>query len=131
MSQNLHPSVDGLNLALRCYRRLLFRSVAIVVLGFAAAIGLSEIGTLISPPYGLYILGEGLGTWGLIVVVALLIAEFYWEGRQIGQALNDPATTLLPLVALTSGLGIVAQRATTMGMEWSGFLGPLRPVRRK
>lgn len=126
-----HSTVDELNLALRLYRRMLVRLLAILVLGFAAVLALGRLGTWLSPPYGLYILGEDLLTWGLIGVLALLFAELWWEGRQIGRALNDPALMSSSVAGLMSGLGVIAQRANAMGMEWSGFFGPLRPVRRK
>lgn len=126
-----HSTVEELNLALRLYRRLMARLPAILILGFAAVLALSRLGTWLSPPYGLYLLGEDLTTWGLIAVLALLFAELWWEGRQIGRALNDPALSSSPITGLMSGLGVIAQRANAMGMEWSGLFGPLRPVRRK
>ena len=125
-----HPSsVDELNLALRLYRRLMLRLVLIVVLGFAAVFALGALGTALAPPYGLYVLGWDLGTWGLVILVALLIAELWWDGRAIGRALNDPVLLGFPVIGVLSGLGVIAQRANAMGMEWSGFFGPLRPVR--
>lgn len=122
-------AVEELNDALRLYRRLLFRLVAIFVLGLAGCWGLSLLGTYLSPPYGVYIFGESLSTWGLLAIVVLLIAEMWWEGRQIGRILNDPVLMTSPIVSLISGLTVIAQRARAMGMTWSGFLGNLRPVR--
>ncbi|GJE55212.1 MULTISPECIES: ABC transporter ATP-binding protein [Methylobacterium] len=124
-------SVEDLDLALRLYRRLVFRLLAILVLGFGAVIGLSHLGTALSPPYGIYILGWGLATWGLIGLLALIVLELWWEGRQIGRALNDPGMQASPIAGLMGGIGVIAERAQAMGMEWSGFLGPLRPARRR
>ena len=124
-------SVEDLNLALRLYRRLLLRLVLIFVLGFAAVIGLSFLGTYLAPPYGLYIFGESLSTWGLIVLVVLMLAECWWEGRAVGRALQDPILLRSPMVGLLSGLSVVAQHANAIGMEWSGFLGPLRPRKKR
>lgn len=126
-----HSTVEDLNLALRLYRRLMVRLLAIVALGFAAVFGLSLLGTWLSPPYGLYIFGQDLMTWGLIALLFVLFAELWWDGRQIGRALNDPTLLSFPVAGLMSGLGVIAQRANAMGMEWSGFFGPLRSVRRK
>ena len=94
-------------------------------------VGLSFLGTYLAPPYGLYIYGESLTTWGLIVLVALLIAECWWEGRAVGRALQDSTLLGFPVVGLLSGLSVVAQRANAMGMEWSGFFGPMRPRRKR
>lgn len=132
MEQELQQSsVEDLNLALRLYRRLMLRMVVIVVLGFAGVIGLGYASSYLSPPYGLYIFGQDLSTWGLVVLLVLLVAECWWEGRAVGLALHDPVLLRLPIIGLLSGLGVVAQRANAMGMEWSGFLGPLRPARRR
>lgn len=129
LKQSQSPSVEDLNLALRLYRRLLLRLVAILVLGLAAIVGLSYLGTYLAPPYGLYVFGESLSTWGLVGLLVLLIAECWWEGRALGRALQDPILLRSPISALLSGLTVVAQRANAMNMEWSGFLGPLRPRR--
>lgn len=123
-------SVEDLDLALRHYRRLTLRLPAILILGFAAAIGLSRLGVALSPPYGVYVLGWGLGTWGLIGVLLLMFVELWWEGRQIANALSDPEMQGSPIAGLMGGLPLIAERARAMDMEWSGFLGPLRPVRR-
>lgn len=132
MQQSLDiTSIEKLNLALRLYRRLLFRLVGIVVLGFAGVIGLSYVGDLVSPPYGLYIFGESLSTWGLTVLLILLIGEIWWDGRAIGRLLSDPVLLYVPVIGIMSGLNVIAQRANAMGMEWSGFLGPLRPARKR
>lgn len=123
VTASLNPSsVDDLNLALRLYRRLLLRMLVIVLLGFAIACTLSSV--------NIYILGTSLAEWALLATLLLLAAEAYWEGWQIGRTLNDQTFRLLPVLMLPSGVGIIAQRATAMGMEWSAFLGPLRPVRR-
>lgn len=122
-------SVEELNLALRHYRRLPLRLLLILVLGFAADFGLGWLGRWASPPYGVYVFGEDLATWGLIALLALTFAALWWEGRQIGRALNDPVLLASPVTGLMSGIGVIARRADAMGMKWSGFFGPLRPVR--
>ena len=128
MEQNIEQSsVEDLDLTLRLYRRLLLRLVVFFVLGMAAVVGLSFLGTYLAPPYGLRVFGQDLSTWGLMVLVVLLIAECWWEGRAVGRALQDRILLRSPILGLLSGLGVVAQRANAMGMEWSGFLGPLRP----
>ncbi|WP_338665756.1 hypothetical protein VQH23_11380 [Pararoseomonas sp. SCSIO 73927] len=122
-------SVEDLNAALRIYRRLPLELLGFLLLLFASLIGLSWLSTAISPPYGVYILGQGLVTWGLLLLLALLFGLFWWRGRQIGQLLDDPVLTGSPVTFLLSGTGIIAERAKAMGMEWSGFYGPLRPRR--
>lgn len=122
-------SVEDLDRALRLYRRLIFRLLAVLVLGFGAVIALSHLSTALSPPYGIYILGWDLTTWGLLAILALIFLEFWWEGRQIGQALDDPGMQSSPISGLMGGIGVIAERARAMDMEWSGFLGPLRPSR--
>ena len=124
------PSVDDINLALSLYRRLLLHILLIGFGGIAAAAALSYLGRLISPPYGLYIWGWSLGEWGMIAVVVLLGAVLWLTGRRIGQILNDPVLKSQPIIAIMSGITVIARHATAMGMEWSGFLGPLRPVKR-
>ena len=132
MEQNIEQSsVEDLDLTLRLYRRLLLRLVMFFVLGMAAVVGLGYLGTYLAPPYGLRVFGQDLSTWGLMVLVVLLIAECWWEGRAVGRALQDPILLRSPILGLLSGLGVVAQRANAMGMEWSGFLGPLRPRRKR
>lgn len=131
MTPGLNPSsVDDLNLAVRLYRRLMLRMVAIVLIGFAAAIMLSWVGTLISPPYGVYIYGESLAELTLMVMLFALVAEFYWEAWQISPVLHEPSLRFLPIPLLLTGMLTVSQRAHAMGMRRSGFLGlgPLRPV---
>ncbi|MCR0985234.1 hypothetical protein [Roseomonas populi] len=122
-------SVGDLNAALRLYRRLPLELLGFLVLLFAAMIGLSRLSTALSPPYGVYILGQGLVTWGLLVVLALLFGFLWWRGRQLGHLLNDPSLIASPIMALPSGISVIAERANAMGMAWSGFFGPLRPRR--
>lgn len=126
-----HSSVEELNLALRLYRRLLVRLPLILVLGFAGVIVLSRLSTVLSPPYGVYLLGQGLETWGLLGLLALLFAELWWEGRQIGKALNHPGLLDSPIAGLLSGLHVIGERAAGIGMEPGFFHGPLRPIRRR
>lgn len=124
-------SVEELNLALRLYRRLLVRLPLILVLGFAGSIGLLYLGYALAPPYGVYIFGWGLETYGLLATLAALILELWWEGRQIGRALDDPGMQDAPIAGLLGATGVIAERARAMDMEWSGFYGPLRPARRR
>ena len=124
-------SVEDLDTALRLYRRLLLRIVLILLGGVALAVMLSGLGALLAPPYGVRLLGQGLETWGLFATLALLLAEVWVDGRAMGRALRDPMLQWLPVVGVLSGMTIIAQRAHALGMEWGGFLGPLRPVRRK
>ena len=132
MSNDADPaSIANLNLALRLYRRLLLRIVLIFFVGFVTAILLAKIGSWLSPPYGVIVFGHGLGTWGLIATLVLLLAEIWIDGRGIGKALSDPLLRTAPAVGLLSGLTVIAQRADKMGMEWSGFLGPLRAAKRR
>ena len=132
MSSGIDPtSVENLNRALRLYRRLLLRILIIGGGGFVIALLLARLGTALSPPNGVILFGEGLGTWGLIATLALLIAEIWIDGRGIGKALNDPLLKTMPAVGLLSGLSVIAQRAHAMDMEWTGFLGPLRPAQRR
>lgn len=126
-----HSSVEELNLALRHYRRLMLRLPLILVLGFAAAIGLSYLGTALSPPYGVYILGWDLLTWGLLGVLAILFAEFWWEGRQIGQALNSVEMQSAPIASLLGGQALIGERAREHGMKPGPFNGPLRPITKR
>lgn len=132
MNQSLdQSSVEELNLALRHYRRLGLRLAAFLILGFPMMLGVVHLNTWLSPPYGVYILGEDLVTWALLALLALLFAEFWWEGRQIGRALNDPTLLSSPVASLLSGINVIARRANAMGMEWRGFFGPLRPIRQR
>ena len=122
-------TIDSLNAALRVYRRLGFRLLALFVLGFGAVIALGHLGPALRPPYGLYVLGQDLSTWGLVVLLRLVLVEFWWDGQQVRQALDDPNFPPEPYLGVLSGLTVVAQRAKAVGMEWSGFYGPLRPAR--
>lgn len=126
-----HSSVEDLNLALRHYRRLMIRLPLILVLGFAAAIGLTYLGTALSPPYGVYILGWDLTTWGLLGLLAVLFAELWWEGRQIGQALNSVEMQSAPIASLLGGQALIGARAREHGMKPGPFNGPLQPIRER
>jgi hypothetical protein len=132
VSSPFDPSaVAHLNEALRLYRRVMIRVPLIVFGGFIVVAGLSYLSTRLSPPYGVVIFGESLTEWGMIALVALLMAELWWDGRRIGNILNDSVLRTMPAIGILSGLGIIAQRAKAMDMEWSGFLGPLRPVAKR
>lgn len=124
------PSVEDLDAALRTYRRLLVMSLAIVILGFAAVIGLSFLGTWLAPPYGLRIMGWSLTEWGLVLLLAGLLGYLWVMGRRLGRLLDDRTLLSFPIAGILSGLQVIAQHAHARGMEWSGFLGPLRPARR-
>ena len=124
------PSVEDLDEALTIYRRLLVTSLAIVVLGFAAVIGLSFLGTWIAPPYGLRIGGWSLTKIGMVVLVFGLLAYLWITGRKLGVLLDDQTLRSMPIVGILTGLQVIAGHAHARGMEWSGFFGPLRPARR-
>jgi small-conductance mechanosensitive channel len=124
------PTVEDLDAALRTYRRLLLALLAIVLLGFPAVIGLSFLGTWLAPPYGLRIMGWSLTEWGLVILLAVLLGYLWITGRRLGQLLDDRTLLSFPIVGILSGLQVIAQHAHARGMEWSGFLGPLRPARR-
>ncbi|XYD10130.1 ABC transporter ATP-binding protein [Methylobacterium sp. NMS12] len=123
-------SVEDLNAALRVVRRLPLELLGFLILLPIVCIGLSWLSTAIAPPYGVYFFGEGLVTWGLILMLALLFGLFWWRGRQIGLRLHDPDIVASPVMSLLSVPGILAERAQAVGMEWSGFYGPLRPRRK-
>ncbi len=69
-------------------------------------------------------------TWGLLLMLALLFGLLWWRGRQVGRLLNDRDILASPVMSLLSVPGILARRAQTLGMEWTGFYGPLRPTRK-
>ncbi len=132
MEPNLEQSsAKDLDLALRLYRRLVFRFAVPFVLGIATMIGLDAPGTYLSPPYGIYVFGEDLGTCGATVFFVLGIAEFWWEGRAIGRVLRDSILLRSPIIGLLSVPGEVLRRAKAIGMERSGLFGPLRPQRKQ
>jgi len=124
-----HSSVEELDAALRVYRRLPLELLGFLVLLLVSIPGLSWLGTALSPPYGVYILGQDLVTWGLLLLLALLYGLFRWRGRQVGRLLNAPEILSSPVFGLLSGTEIIAARARAMGLGWRGFYGPLRPLR--
>jgi hypothetical protein len=124
-----YASVEDLNAALRVFRRLPLELLGFLILLPIVGVGLSWLSSALAPPYGLYIFGEGLVTWGLLLMCALLFGLLWWRGRQVGRLLNDPAILASPVMSLLSVPGVVAERAQALGMEWSGFYGPLRPCR--
>lgn len=125
-----YVSVEDLNAALRIFRRLPLELLGYLILLPIVSIGLSRLGTALSPPYGLYILGWNLVTWGLLLMLALLFGLLWWRGRQIGRLLKDPGILAAPVMSLLSAPAVLAERAQALGMEWSGFYGPLRPRRK-
>lgn len=130
--QSLDQSlVEDLNAALRIFRRLPLELLGFLILLPVSILGLSNLSTALSPPYGVYIFGQGLVTWGLLLLIALLFGLFWWRGRQVGRLLNKPALIAAPITGLLSATGILAEKASAMDMEWSGFYGPLRPRRSK
>lgn len=120
-------SVEDLNAALRVYRRLPLDLLFFLIVLAGSLVVLPMISTALSPPYGVYILGTGLTAWGLILLLACLLGLFWWRGRQVAEALNDPELHAAPISGLLHGQALIAERANAMGMEWSGFFGPLRP----
>lgn len=123
-------SVEDLNAALRVVRRLPLELLGFLILLPIVGIGLSWLSTALAPPYGLSIFGQGLVTWGLLLTLALLFGLFWWRGRQVGLLLHDPAILASPVMSLMSAPGVLAARAQALGLEWSGFYGPLRPRRK-
>jgi hypothetical protein len=121
---------EDINLALRLYRRLLLRILAIVGLGLVGVAVLAKISPIILPPRG-RIGGMGLVDWGLIALVILVAAEIFWDGTKIGRALKDPMMRFFPLLGLMSLPTIIAQRANAIGMQPSRFMGPLKPIVKK
>lgn len=71
-----YVSVEDLNAALRVFRRLPLELLGFLILLPIVGIGLSRLGTALSPPYGLYIFGQDLVTWGLLLMLALLFGLF-------------------------------------------------------
>ncbi|RUP15711.1 MAG: ABC transporter ATP-binding protein [Methylobacterium sp.] len=123
-------SVEDLNAALRVVRRLPLELLGFLILLPIVGIGLSWLSTALAPPYGLSIFGQGLVTWGLLLTLALLFGLFWWRGRQVGLLLHDPAILASPVMSLMSVPVVLAARAQALGLEWSGFYGPLRPRRK-
>ncbi|MBO1081785.1 hypothetical protein [Roseomonas haemaphysalidis] len=122
--------VEDVNAALRIFRRLPLELLGFLILLPVVGVGLSKLSTILSPPYGLYIFGQGLVTWGLLLMLILLFGLLWSRGRHIGRLLNDPVIMASPVVSLLSAPGVLAKRANALGMEWSGFYGPLRPRKR-
>ena len=118
------------NAALRVVRRLPLELLGFLILLPIVGIGLSWLSTALAPPYGLSIFGQGLVTWGLLLTLALLFGLFWWRGRQVGLLLHGPAILASPVMSLMSVPGVLAARAQALGLEWSGFYGPLRPRRK-
>jgi hypothetical protein len=123
-------SPEELNAALRVFRRLPLELLGFLVLLPVVGIGLSWLSQALSPPYGIYILGQGLVAWGLLAMLALLFGLFWLRGRQVGRLLNDPGILASPVMSLPFVPSLLAERALALDMEWSGFYGPLRPRRR-
>lgn len=124
-------SVAELNGALRIYRRLPLDLLGMLVLLVVLLLGLPRLSAALAPPYGFYVFGMGLTEWGLLALLAAMFGLFRWRGRQVGTLLQDPVLMAAPVGALLHGIGVIAARAKAMGMEWSGFFGPLRPSRSK
>lgn len=124
-------TVEELNEALRLYRRLLKRLALIVVVGVIAVAVLAQLSMALNPPYGVYIMGEGLATWGLIGLVVAMAAQLWIDGRALGKVLNDPAMKTFPVLAAMTAVTLIATRANAMGMTWTGFFGPLRPLAKR
>ncbi|KMO13328.1 hypothetical protein QR78_25435 [Methylobacterium indicum] len=122
--------VEDLNAALRVFRRLPLELLGFLILLPVVGVGLSRLGTALSPPYGLYLFGQSLVTWGLLLMLVLLYGLLWWRGRQVGRLLNEPGILASPVASLLSVPGVLAERARALGMEWSGFYGPLRPSRK-
>jgi len=122
-------SVEDLNTALRVFRRLPLELLGFLILVPVALLGLSRLGTALAPPYGVYLFGQSLVTWGLLLILVALLGLMWWRGRQLGRLLNDREIQASPVAGLLSAPGVLARRAQALGLEWSGFYGPLRPRR--
>lgn len=120
-----------LNDALRIYRHLPLDLLGMMVLLVVLLLGLPRLSVAFAPPYGFYVFGMGLTELGLLALLAAMFGLFRWRGKQVGTILQDPGLLAAPAGALVHGIGVIANRAKAMGMEWSGFFGPLRPARRK
>ena len=123
-----------LNDALRIYRRLpldLLGMMVLLVVLLLGLLGLPRLSVALAPPFRLYVFGMGLTEFGLLALLAAMFGLFRWRGKQVGTILQDPVLLADPVGALVHGIGVIANRAKAMGMEWSGFFGPLRPARRK
>lgn len=124
-------SVEELNQALGIYRRFCIELLGIFILIPLVLLGMSRLSSALAPPYGLYFLGWDLTTWGLLAVLALMFGLFWLRGRQLATILHGPGMAGSPFWMVLNGIGVIAERAEQIGMEWSGFLGPLRNARRK
>lgn len=123
-------SVQTLNEALRLYRRLILRIMIVVFGGFALVIALSYLSHFLSPPYGVHLFGWSLTEWGMVILVVSLVGYLWRMGRRIGLLLGDPGILAMPVIGVLSAPAAIAPHAHAMGMEWTGFFGPLRPVKR-
>jgi len=124
-------SIEDLARALRLWRRLFLRFVAICVFGLIAAVVLSVLSNKINPPYGVYIAGNGLGEWALIATLVLLVAELYWDGIKIGRIMHDPLMMILPGLGMLTSVNTIVQKAAAKGMRPDRTLGGLRPIAKK
>jgi len=130
VNQQLRSStVAELDLALALYRRLILHLFVAAVLFILVAVGLSYLSTALSPPYGVIIGGEDISIWGMLGMLIIMIALLWWDGRAIARVLNDPVG--FPLISSITAFIEIGRRAHAMGMEWSGFFGPLRPSRKR
>jgi hypothetical protein len=123
--------VEELNAALRIYRRFPLDLLGLMTLLVVLLLGLPRLSVALSPPYGLHTLGMGLTEWGLLALLAAMFGVFRWCGRQLGTILQDPGLLAAPVGAPLHGPEVIATRAKAIEMEWGGFFGPLRPLRRK
>ena len=124
-------SVEDLNAASRVYRCLPLELLLFLVVLAGSLILLPMLSTALSPPYGVYLFGMGLTEYGLMLLLAALYGLFRWRGRQVAQALNDPGMLAASVAGLLSDQSVIAERANALDMEWSGFLGPLQPRRKR
>jgi hypothetical protein len=121
-------TVDELNRALHLGRLMFFGIFAIVFGGFALSIAFAIIGNQFNKPYGLYIGGQGLGTWGLVFTLVALIVYMYWIGFKIGKVLRDPVMFLIPGLGIMLMGQVVTQRAKELNMKPGFLMKPLRPI---
>jgi len=129
MSNNNDPStVEELNAVLRLGRRMAIGMYSIIPIGFVLALILAIVGNQFNKPYGLYIAGEGLGTWGVGFTFIALLLDMYWIAFKLAKALRNPIIFVMPLFGIMLTGTVVTERAKKLNMKPGFFMGPLKPI---